>query len=67
MLSGSVADVEAALDALGITRRRNETTGDMYHATTVLILDAGGRIGWRVDGGSGGVADVLARADLGAS
>jgi protein SCO1/2 len=67
VLSGSVAEVEAALDALGITRRRNETTGDMYHATTVLILDAGGRIGWRVDGGSGGVADVLARADPGAS
>lgn len=67
VLSGSVAEVEAALDALGIARRRNETTGDVDHATTVLILDARGRIAWRVDGGSGGVADVLARADLGAS
>jgi protein SCO1/2 len=67
VLSGSVRDVEAALDALGIARKRNETTGDVDHATTVLILDAHGRIAWRVDGGSGGVADVLARADLGAS
>ena len=64
VLSGSVTEVEASLDALGITRRRNETTGDVYHATTVLILDARGRIGWRVDGGSGGVADVLARGGV---
>ena len=67
VLSGSVDEVQAALDALGIARKRNETTGDVDHATTVLILDALGRIAWRVDGGSGGVADVLARADLGAS
>ena len=67
VLSGSVDEVQAALDALGIARKRNETTGDVDHATTVLILDARGRIAWRVDGGSGGVADVLARADLGAS
>ena len=65
VLSGSVTEVEAALDALGIARRRNETTGDVDHATTVLILDGRGRIAWRVDGGSGGVADVLARKDLG--
>jgi protein SCO1/2 len=67
VLSGSVAEVEAGLDALGIARRRNETTGDVDHATTVLVLDARGRIAWRVDGGSGGVADVLARRDLSVS
>ena len=59
-LSGPVEDVEAVLDALGVARRRNETTGDVDHATTVLVLRPDGRIAWRADGGIGGVETLLA-------
>ncbi|HEU5050423.1 MAG TPA: SCO family protein [Gemmatimonadales bacterium] len=62
VLSGEVGDVTQVLDELAIARRRNETTGDIDHATAVLILDGEGRIAWRVDGGSGGIAEVLAGA-----
>ena len=59
VLSGSVQDVEAALDAFGIARRRNETTGDVDHATTVFVIDHNARVRWRGDGGVGGVEGVL--------
>ncbi len=60
VLSGSVAEVEGALDALGVGRRRNTTTGDIEHAGTVMALDDRGHIGWRLDGGWGGVKELLA-------
>lgn len=60
VLSGSVEDVEAVLDGLGIARRRNEVTGDVDHATTVFVLESSGRIAWRGDGGIGGVETLLA-------
>lgn len=53
ILSGSVREVEAALDALGIGRRRDTTTGDIQHGGTVLLLDGRGAIVRRVDGGRG--------------
>src|SRR5262245_21578458 len=59
VLSGSVADVEAVLDQVGIGRRRNETIGDVDHATTVMILDGAGKFAWRIDGGAVGVAELL--------
>lgn len=58
VLSGSVAEVERALDSLGIGRRRNERTGDIEHTATVLILNERGRIAWRVEGGWGGLTAV---------
>jgi cytochrome oxidase Cu insertion factor (SCO1/SenC/PrrC family) len=51
VLSGDARDVESALDALGIGRRRNEVTGDIDHSTTVMLLDRTGRIRTRIDGG----------------
>ena len=59
VLSGSIANVDAALDALGIARTRNETTGAVDHVATVLFLDDRGRIAWRLDGWWGGVAALL--------
>lgn len=59
VLSGTVADVGMALDALGIVRQRDERTGDMTHGTTVLVLNQRGRIAWRVDGWWGGVGRLL--------
>lgn len=60
-LSGGIAEVNAALDALGVARRRDERTGDMDHATTLFIVGRDGRIEWRGDGGVAGVEGVLER------
>ncbi len=62
VLSGSVAEVGRALDALGIGRRRNETTGDIEHGGTVMILNERGRIAWRLDGDWRPVRALLRRA-----
>jgi cytochrome oxidase Cu insertion factor (SCO1/SenC/PrrC family) len=61
VLSGGEAEVNAALDALGIGRQRNETTGDITHGGNVLYLDERGKIAWRLDGGWGRVGDLLLR------
>jgi cytochrome oxidase Cu insertion factor (SCO1/SenC/PrrC family) len=60
ILSGTVVEVERSLDLLGIARRRNETTGDIDHIGTVLLVDARGHIVWRVDGGWGRVDELMA-------
>ncbi len=61
VLSGSVADVEHVLDALGIGRRRNETTGDIEHGGTVMLVSSRGRVEWRIDGGWDRVGELLRR------
>lgn len=62
VLSGSVADVEAVLDALGIGRARNESTGSIEHSETVMLLDERGKFVWRLDGGWLRVRDLLSRS-----
>lgn len=64
VLSGTVADVDNTLDALAIGRKRNETTGDIDHGTTVMLLDRRGRIVWRVDGGGRADFAALLRSSL---
>ena len=59
VLSGAVPDVQRALDQLGIGRRRNETTGDIEHGPTAMLMDAGGRIKHRFDGGLGDLGELL--------
>jgi cytochrome oxidase Cu insertion factor (SCO1/SenC/PrrC family) len=61
VLSGDVSDVERTLDELGIGRRRSETNGDLDHGATVLLVDARGRITWRLDGGSAGIPLLLGK------
>jgi cytochrome oxidase Cu insertion factor (SCO1/SenC/PrrC family) len=60
VFSGSVDEVERTLDALGVGRRRDGTTGNIDHAGTVMALDDRGHIVWRVDGGWGRVKELLA-------
>ena len=60
VLSGSVTEVEGTLDRLGIGRRRDERTGDIEHAATVLVLDERGYIEWRLDGGWSRLPELLA-------
>ena len=61
VLSGSVADVDALLAALGVGRVRNETSGGIEHGATVMLVDERGRISWRLDGWWGRVGDLLSR------
>lgn len=59
VLSGRVEEVEQALNAIGIVRRRDETTGDIDHTGTLMMLDHRGYIRWRLDGGWGRVRELL--------
>jgi cytochrome oxidase Cu insertion factor (SCO1/SenC/PrrC family) len=59
VLSGSVVEVERTLDALGVGRRRDESTGNIDHGGTVMILDDRGHVAWRVDGGWDRVGELL--------
>lgn len=61
LLSGSIAEVERTLDLLGIGRRRDESTGDIAHGGTVMLLDERGHLVWRLDAGWGRVRELLAR------
>ena len=63
ILSGTVDDVQGALDALGIARARNETTGVVEHPATVMLLDERGTIVWRLDGWWGSVGALLANEE----
>jgi len=62
VLSGSVASVEATLDAWGIARARDEHNGEIAHPTTVYLIDREGRIAYQVSGlGSETMAGLLDR------
>lgn len=67
VLSGSVAEVEALLDAVGVHRARNQQTGNVDHLTTVLVASADSRIIWRGVGGGRAMMEVagsmLARSE----
>jgi len=61
VLSGSVAAVDSALGALGVGRTRDERTGEVAHAATVMYVDERGTIAWRLDGWWGDVGRLLSR------
>ena len=53
--------MEQVLDSLGIGRRRNETTGDIEHGGTVMLVSSRGRVEWRIDNGWDRVGELLRR------
>ena len=59
VLSGSVADVNGALDAWRVARQRDETTGDLVHGSTIVVVDPEGREAWRIDGAPQRVREAL--------
>lgn len=59
VLSGSIEEVDRALDLLGVSRRRVERTGNIDHIGTVMLLDHRGYIVWRLDGGWDRVRELL--------
>lgn len=46
LLGGPVPEVEAVLDAWDIARRRDESTGEIAHATELFLVDRQGRLAW---------------------
>ncbi len=61
VLSGSVAAVEAALDAWRIARSRNEDTGDIVHPRVVYLVDEAGTIAYVTSGGVEVLVDLATR------
>ena len=59
--SGSVAQVEAALDAWGVARARDPRTGDVAHPRLIYILDGRGRIAYATTGGVRAITSLLER------
>lgn len=59
LVSGSVDDVTSVLDAWGIARVRDETTGDVVHPLAVFLVQPGGSRGTRFDGGLEGLRTLL--------
>jgi protein SCO1/2 len=47
LVGGEPARVEATLDAMGITRKRNPETGLIDHANLFLVVDRAGRVAYR--------------------
>ena len=55
LLSGSVEDVEAVLDAWNVARQRDLSTGDIIHPALVYLVEADGTVAYA----SGGVPEQL--------
>jgi cytochrome oxidase Cu insertion factor (SCO1/SenC/PrrC family) len=62
LLGGSVAEVEAALDAWGVPRTRDPDTGDIIHPTWAYVVDPAGTMTYRVAGRAAALAGAVARA-----
>lgn len=60
LLSGGVAEVNAALDRWGVARVRDENTGEVAHGSTIVVVDPEGRAAWRVEGAPQRVREALA-------
>jgi protein SCO1/2 len=61
VLSGSVAEVEAVLDAWNVARRRDPKTGDVTHPSLVYILDEQGAIAFATRGNTAAMVELLGR------
>jgi 3-deoxy-D-manno-octulosonate 8-phosphate phosphatase KdsC-like HAD superfamily phosphatase len=62
LLSGDTAQVNAALDAWGVGRARDDATGDVEHAVVVILVERGGRRAIRLDGSWHRLKDLLPNA-----
>ncbi len=61
VLSGSPADVNAALDAWNVPRERDSQTGQLAHPSLIYVLDARGRIAFATNGDAKTLSALLAR------
>jgi protein SCO1 len=61
VLSGSVPEVEAALDRWGVARTRDMRTGEITHPQVVYVLDQHGRIAFSATGDGEAIAQLVRR------
>jgi protein SCO1/2 len=61
VLSGSVAEVEAALDAWEVPRSRNVDTGEIVHPSLLYVIDRAGRIAYASTGGIDALVSLVRR------
>jgi cytochrome oxidase Cu insertion factor (SCO1/SenC/PrrC family) len=59
VLSGDIGVVNATLDAWGIARSRDTTTGEVLHGSTIVLVDPDGRLAWRIEGTPVAVREAL--------
>jgi protein SCO1/2 len=59
LLSAEVPQVEAVLDAWGVARSRNATTGEIVHPRLAYLIGESGRITARLDGGAASLAAAV--------
>jgi cytochrome oxidase Cu insertion factor (SCO1/SenC/PrrC family) len=59
--SGTVPQVEAALDAWGIERSRNARNGDIVHVPRVFLVDRQGSVAFEADAQAGLLVDLIGR------
>ena len=63
VVSGSVDDVTAALDAWQIPRERDEATGDVTHPAIVYLIDQEGTLAFASTGGVRQMVSLAQRLD----
>jgi cytochrome oxidase Cu insertion factor (SCO1/SenC/PrrC family) len=61
VLSGSVDEVEATLDAWKVERSRDRSTGEIAHPSLVYLLDPGGRIAFVTTGNAAQIVGAARR------
>jgi protein SCO1/2 len=61
VLSGTVGDVEAALDQWGVARTRDSRTGEITHPQVVYVLDREGKIAFSATGDADAIAQLVRR------
>ena len=59
VLSGDIKDVNATLDAWGIVRQRDETTGELTHPVAAVLVEPGSAKATRFDGSFEGLRAFL--------
>ena len=61
VLSGSIEEVNATLDAWGIVRQRDEATGEIVHPVAAVLVNPGSDKATRLDGSFEGLRALLTR------
>ncbi len=61
VLGGSVEDVERTLDAWGVPRTRDLTTGEVVHPALTYVVDGDGRIAYATNGNARSIVSLVER------
>jgi cytochrome oxidase Cu insertion factor (SCO1/SenC/PrrC family) len=64
-VGGDVAAVQAALDALGVERRRDGRTGDIVHPSLAYLVQSDGTIAYASSGAQAQLVDLGGRLGWG--